>query len=383
MAYRKFKGDQLFIGNSWAPANSVLITSDQGKIEAIVQEAEAGEDIQYLEGILCPGMINAHCHLELSHMKGKIPPNTGMVPFLLSVMSQRQDDLSEIQSAMQLADNAMYASGIVAVGDICNTTHSLQVKQNSSIRYHNFIEASGFTGALAAQRFKQAGSLYQSFHEIGGTTIVPHAPYSVSPELFQLIDQAEPNSIRCMHNQESLAEESFFITGQSALRDLYATIGVDIGFYQPPGTSSLKAVLPFLLNCKNLLLVHNVTTSEEDLQWMTQATSNNTPAVYFCLCPNANQYINQAIPSPAVLRTNQNKLVLGTDSLASNYQLSITEEINSLLATYPHLKMEQLLQWATLNGAKALQMEDQLGSFERGKTPGIVQIRQTQSYRIL
>jgi cytosine/adenosine deaminase-related metal-dependent hydrolase len=378
MAYRKFKGDRLFIGNSWAPDRSVLITTEKGRVETILPEEEAGNDIEQLEGIICPGFINAHCHLELSHLHHQIPPHTGMVKFLLSVMNLRGTPLETIQEAMKLADQSMYDSGIVAVGDICNTDQSLALKQNSTIRYYNFIEAMGFVAAGAPQRFEAARELTRRFGETGPASLVPHAPYSVSPELFQLINQS-PAPVRCMHNQESKAEAGFFLHGDSDLRELYRAIGVDLSFFNPPGSSSLAAVLPWLSNCEHLMLVHNVTTSPEDLDLLSRFPSE----VFFCLCPNANEYINQSAPPLHLLEAKPDHIVLGTDSLASNYQLSITEEIKSIRKTYPTIPLERLLQWATLNGARALKMDGELGSFEKGKTPGVVQLHEDQSRRII
>ena len=380
MAYRKFQGTKLFTGNSWAPEDSVLIISSTGTVEAILPPADAGEDILRVEGILCPGFINAHCHLELSHMLAQIPPRFGMVPFLLQVMTRRQAAIETIGEAMLRADQQMQEEGIVAVGDICNTLHSLDLKRKSPIRYHNFIETSGFTGTAAPNRFEQARSLWEKFNGIGPSSIVPHAPYSVSPELFQQIRQSNPDALLTMHNQESIAENDFFQTGVSPLRELFAAIGVSIDFFQPPGCSSLQAVAPFFRNTEKLILVHNVTTSQEDLDFLEQQA---VKAVYFCLCPGANQYINQAMPPEFLLRSHVDQIVLGTDSLASNYQLSITEEMKLLAADFPEIPMEHLLQWATLNGAKALNMDTTLGSFEKGKTPGLIALTNWKAKRLL
>jgi cytosine/adenosine deaminase-related metal-dependent hydrolase len=380
MSYRKFKAAQIFTGNSWAPPESVLITSENGQIETIIPTAEAGEDILELDGILCPGFVNAHCHLELSHMKGRIPPSIGMVPFLLQVMSNRMAAAGEIEIAMQAADQEMWQSGIVAVGDIANTTDSLSIKTTSRIHYHTFIECSGFTGSAASLRFDQAKKTRDVFSKIGPAGIVPHAPYSVSPELFKLITNNDSDAILSMHNQESVAEEDFFLKGHSAMNDLYKAIGVDIDFFQAPLTTSIQAVFPYLKNSRKLILVHNLTTSDEDLNYIK---TEGGPSVYFCLCPSANKYINEKLPPVELLKSHTNTILLGTDSLASNYQLSITEEMKLLAASFPALMMGELLQWATLNGAKALDMEHTLGSFEKGKMPGIVQLQNWKSKRLL
>ena len=97
--------------------------------------------------------------------------------------------------------------------------------------------------------------------------------------------------------------------------------------------------------------------------------------MYFCLCPNANVYISNKLPDINLFVRNQCNIVLGTDSLASNDQLSILEEINTLQKAYPDLSLSEMLKWATSNGAKALKIDDKYGSFEKGKTPGVVLIQ--------
>lgn len=380
MAYRKFRGTKLFTGKSWAPEDSVLITLPGGQVEAIVPASEAGEDIQAIEGILSPGFINAHCHLELSHMKSQIPPHTGMVPFLLRVMTNRQAAIETIQESIYLADQQMQKEGIVAVADICNTLHSLETKKSSPLQYHSFVEVSGFIGNTAQNRFDQGRAAWEKFREFGPASIVPHAPYSVSPELFRLINEFDPGCLLSIHNQESKAENDFFLTGQSALRDLYTAIGVNIGFFQPPQTTSLQAVLPYMNPANKLILVHNVLTSMDDLVCLEKHPVADT---YFCVCPGANQYINQSMPPRFLLDDQVEKIVIGTDSLASNYQLSITEELKLLADFYPEIPMSHLLQWATMNGAMALNMDKKLGSFEKGKTPGVIALNNWQVTRLL
>src|SRR5437773_459481 len=90
MAYKKFQADQLFSGHELLSGDHVLIMSEHGKIEDIVLEVNAGDDIQKLQGILSPGFINCHCHLELSHLKNVIPPGTGLIEFLCSVVTKRE-----------------------------------------------------------------------------------------------------------------------------------------------------------------------------------------------------------------------------------------------------------------------------------------------------
>lgn len=387
--YRKFSADHLFTGYQLLEAGNVLITDGAGKIIEIVAAEEAGDDVQQFNGMLCPGFINAHCHLELSHMKGCIPEKTGLVDFVFKVISERHFSDEEILSAIEKADNDMFKNGIVAVGDICNTAFTIPQKQQSKLRYHNFIEASGFPASIAENRFKRSFDLYSQFEKSpAGISIVPHAPYSVSPELFRLIDAFPNNNVLTIHNQETAAENELFEKGTGDFLRLYEKLGIDISCYKPSGKTSLRTYLPYLKNYQSLILVHNVFTNAADTDFEKNHTAGmiHQPSVFYCVCPNANLYISDMLPGTISIThppsgftaadgvTNR---VLGTDSLASNHQLSILEEMKTLQQHYPALTTETLLQWATINGARALQMDGELGSFEKGKKPGVVLIEHT------
>ena len=375
MEYNKFRGDFLFNGKTLLDSNNVLITNKEGVVIDIVSINDAGEDVQTFDGILTPGFINCHCHLELSHMKGLIPEHTGLVPFILSILQQRHATEDEIFTAMQQADEAMLHSGIVAVGDISNNALSIPQKQKSKLQYHNFIEVSGFSPAIAQMRFETALTVYNTFKTNfpSSTSLVPHAPYSVSKELFGLIDSLENNPLSSIHNQETPDENEFFISGEGKFNLLYETIGVDIKpFYKLTGKTSLQSVLPLISKPKKLLLVHDTFTSQKDID--TLKGLSPAQKTIFCLCVNANLYIENKLPPIDLFLQNNSTIVLGTDSLASNHQLNIFSEIITISQHFPNIPLQSILQWATINGAKALGMDDSLGSFQIGKKPGVVNI---------
>ena len=125
-----------------------------------------------------------------------------------------------------------------------------------------------------------------------------------------------------------------------------------------------------LADAEKVLLVHNTFTKEEDVEFVKKTRPGDS--VFFCLCINANQYIEVSIPPVDMLRKHRCSIVLGTDSLASNWSLSILDEMKTIQKNFKGVAIEELLTWATYNGARALQMKDKLGSFEKGKQPGVV-----------
>jgi len=389
MSYRKFSADHLFTGHEWLSDNYVLITTPEGEVCDIVPATEAGTDIETFTGILSPGFVNCHCHLELSHMKGIIPEKTGMVDFLVRVIQQRNFSAEIIKEAIANAENSMLQNGIVAVGDICNTTDTIRQKKAGRLHYHNFIEAIGFIEATAEQRFEAARNVYDEFARLyrvpaESNSIVPHAPYSVSPRLFQLITHFPGNHLLTIHNQESKAETEFLEKGTGDFQQLFKALHIDISFYKPQGNRSLETYLPHFLPTQSVILVHNGNTSKEDLQFIADCRLP-IAALFFCLCPNANEYIGNALPDIDLLRQYQATITIGTDSLASNHQLSVLAELETIQNHYPHIELKELLTWATINGARALQLDNLLGSFEAGKQPGVLVINDklTEVTRIL
>jgi aminodeoxyfutalosine deaminase len=384
--YRKFTANNIFTGSNLLPAGNVLITDTAGLIKEIIPEKEAGDNVERLIGILTPGFINAHCHMELSHLKGVIPEKTGLVDFVYNIITQRHFAQETILAAIMTAETDMLQNGIIAVGDICNTTHSITQKQQQRLLYHNFIEVAGFVPAGATTRFETATETLHQFLSTAHcqwSSISPHAPYSVSPALFELLNNYPNNNLITIHNQETAAEDELYKTGTGDFLRLYEKLGIDISFFKHSGKSSLQTFLPHFKNNQSLILVHNVTTSKEDIDFVKLRMSNiELPSVFYCLCPNANQYISNIIPNVNRLIENGCNIVLGTDSLASNHQLSILEEMKTLQQHFPQLELQTLLQWATFNGAKALQMEGKLGSFEKGKQPGIVLIENTNDLQL-
>jgi cytosine/adenosine deaminase-related metal-dependent hydrolase len=143
-----------------------------------------------------------------------------------------------------------------------------------------------------------------------------------------------------------------------------------LDFFEPTGLSSLQSVLPIFKNANTSILVHNSFTNSDDIA----AVKKQMPNTFWCLCPNANQYIEQTMPPVELLRTNTANIIVGTDSYASNWSLNIVDELKTIQQHHQQIPLEEMLGWATLNGARALQMDKHLGSFEKGKKTGVVLI---------
>lgn len=381
MSPMKLTADRIFDGNQFLQEDMVLIVNTSGKIIDLIKPEDAGDDVRHLSGMLLPGFVNTHCHLELSHLKGLIARSTGLVGFLSEVVGKRSFPKETIHEAMILAEQEMYQHGIQAVGDICNTTDSLDVKAASRMYWYNFIEVLSSRDELSNQRINHFTEVRDRFRAhsdplIPGhgfqASLAPHAPYSVSPLSFQKINESTAGEVVSLHSQESSAEELLYRYGTGPFTDFFRLIGLSENPIPVTGTSSLQAVLPHFNNRQRIILVHNTCTTENDLRFAQSMASERNLGLYFCLCPNANLYIEERLPPVEMLMQENCNIVLGTDSLASNDELSIASEIRTIHRAFPSIPLENVLKWATSNGASALGMEQLVGTLAPGKNPGIL-----------
>jgi len=371
---RLFTADQIHDGKGWLPAGSVIEVTPAGIIAGVHDEDIPGHK-EHLPGILVPGFVNTHCHLELSHLKGAVPEHTGLIPFLQTIPAQR-NNFSEAQkkAARHAAYNELVDNGVIAVGDIANSKETLDIRLLDQLHLHTFVECIGFTEQFARARLDYSLDVLAAFagqessEQVLRQSVIPHAPYSVSATLFRLINEAAPGSLLSIHNQESLAEDEFYKAKTGNVLDLLAGLGIDPAFFEPSGKSSLQSYLTAFSPSHAMILVHNTYTPAEDILF----AEGLFPSLSWCLCPNANRYIENTLPDVPMLKKRATNICIGTDSLASNHRLSVFHELCTLKQYFPELEWEELLRWGTLNGARALQLDTITGSFEPGKKPGLV-----------
>ncbi|MCB9283644.1 MAG: amidohydrolase family protein [Lewinellaceae bacterium] len=369
---RKITADLLLPVNGEPIPEGVVVVDETGKILEISTRSEhdpASLDVH--PGVLIPGFINTHCHLELSHMKGRVDTGTGLLPFLVSVVSFRDIAMDEILDAIEKADREMYENGIVAVGDISNKADTALIKERSPLRYYTFVEMFDFMQDQNAQ--KTFDSYYEVFEKQSGNgknkkSCVPHAPYTVSPYLFELIRNTNPDDCTVsIHNQETVHEDEFFLHKSGGFIGFMASFKVTLDHFEATEKTSIHYALEHMSRHNRTLFVHNTQTGPDDIR-AAQAWNPNT---FWATCPNANLYIENRMPFYKHFIDEKAKMTIGTDSLTSNWQLSVLEEMKTIARYQSYVPFEELLRWATINGAEALGFEEKLGSLEVGKTPGV------------
>ncbi len=373
---RKISATYIFPGNSAPLKNGILICEDDGTITSLKDtkgKLKEEQGLEYYNGIVVPGFVNCHCHLELSYMKGRISEKTGIGGFIGEINRLRNSYFEDVDRAFEDAVSLLWSTGTVVVGDVSNSMQTLELKKQGKLFYHTFVEAYGFLPSRAEKSFYLACYTERIFRENGlRASVVPHSPYSVSEPLFLKIAQkaAVEGSILSIHNQESKSEEKFFRNGTGPIAShMKNNLKIDISGWKPTGESSLHSTMKYLPYENPLLLVHNTFTSKEDVGLIKKYRSpDNT---YFVLCPNSNLYIEDHLPPLPLFISEKLNICIGTDSLASNHQLSVLDEMITLQLHFPEVSLTELVKWASLNGALALKTEDFSGSFHPGKKPGI------------
>ncbi len=369
---RYLNAEIIFSDNqTWGPTY-VLVLDDENKVlEISTKDQVPNEQIEQFNGWIIPGLVNAHCHLELSHMKGMIPTGTGLTQFIRNVVERRSEDETQLQQAIINADKEMLQQGIVAVGDISNRSDTFETKRRSALNYYTFLEVFDFfQGDKSQDVFFNAEKLLSKYPKQSNCriSISPHAPYSCSPELFDLVDSYYENkkAILSIHNQETVQETLMFKDKTGDIVHLFESYGIDLSSFPANEKDSIDYLMEVVDPSLQLLLVHNTCTKASQIQ----AAEKQFDHLFWVTCPSANLYIENRLPDYEIFDTMKVKMCVGTDSLASNWRLDVWEEMKTIYKFNSYLAPNHILNWGTINGAHALQWEDELGSFEAGKNPG-------------
>lgn len=318
--------------------------------------------VEHYSGILLPGMVNAHSHLELSYLKDKIEPQCGFAGFASSLSQLRGEfTLEQRLRAVDYWDAQMWQSGVQAVGDVCNGNSTLQIKSRSKIEYLDFLELFG----LSAESANSLDDLY-SEHRVYDIrcNYSPHSTYSLAKGAFSdVVSRSSAQLPISVHFMETPGELDLF-TGRGELSAWYKTRDFKVDFCDEHSPAS--RIINNISGDRKVLLVHNTCLRREDALRLVDHFGDNLTWV---LCPRSNKFISGLEPDLELLCSVGGRIALGTDSLASNADLSMADE---MLCFGGKVELETLLKWATVNGAEALGLAGRLGSIKKGSKCGLV-----------
>jgi cytosine/adenosine deaminase-related metal-dependent hydrolase len=368
---KRFSAQYIITNDGPSLKRSVITSEDDGTILSIEDTGgnlEEKHSVEFHNGIIIPGFVNCHCHLELSHMKGLVEPGGSLGGFLTLINNKRTGAYDTLISSAESSDNYMYKEGISLCGDICNTSGSFGIKKESRIKYINLIEVFGINPEKAAGSMEEGLRVSEISEEMNiPWSLVPHSTYSMSLTLLQLLkEKSSGNKVTSIHFMESAGEKKFIENHSGELMEAYRKSG-----FIPPRLETVKSHVEAILNeitlSGNLILVHNTFVDRVTIRKLKERKN-----IFWCLCPDSNIYIENAIPPVDLLLEEDCDIVVGTDSLASNNKLSILGELKTLQLNFPSVSIEEMVRWATVNGAKALGEEDNFGKIKPGKKPGLL-----------
>ncbi len=322
-------------------------------VESGVEAVDREPTTEFYSGIMLAGFINAHCHLELSYLQNMMEPHAGFHTFASRIGAVRNTFTTEQRlSAMQRADLQMWHGGVAAVGDISNGMSSYEIKGESKIHYHTFAEVFGLN--------RVDYSNMEELLTMPNTSLTPHSTYSLNDNLFREIVAHHPTSPLSIHFMESDGEADLF-NGCGYLDAWYKSAGYEYDF-DHYGSPAERLVASTESN-RSLLLIHNCCVTQRDIDIIM---GHFTAPIYWVVCPRSNEYISSLRPPLELLRRNGLNICVGTDSLASNYSLDMVEELRAM----GDVPLVERLDWATRQGAAALQLDD-FGDIEVGKRGGV------------
>jgi cytosine/adenosine deaminase-related metal-dependent hydrolase len=324
------------------------------------------------DAVLTPGLINAHTHLELSALRGKVPGGRGFVPWVEGMLVARdrlaaEQDLESIDAAV----GELLRTGTVAVGEVGSSLAPVEPLGTAPLLGRVFHEVYGM-GAAGEQRLRDADAIRErkrpGWPDNLGYSVAPHTLYTLGPELVRalLARARDAGALTTLHLAEHPAERKFLADGGGPFARFLESKGANLAEFSPPGTDPVRYAESLGALSPDVLCVHLADARPDELE---RVASAGAPVA---LCPRSNLHISVKLPPLLDILDAGLRPALGTDSLASCASLDVLEEARTLAERFPTVPARTLLAMLTSWGAAALRLDDRLGTLAPGKSPGVV-----------
>ena len=354
--------------------NGFVEMEDDGTVVRTGVCADPAAEPVFYDGALAPGFVNAHCHVELSYLKGQFRKGTGMAGFIDQINEMRDNkSMEEKVQDLTAAMDSLWEQGVVAMADISNCADSFAVKARHPMYTRTFLEVFGTEPEDCDAVMEGVRKLKEVANGYGiDAAPTPHACYTMSPELVTAVSvEGLKSGFLSFHSEETEEEEEMLKYGSGKMWENRVKAGMSV----PPvtGKSSLLYFIDRLLAGRpapfdeHILLVHECCLDQEGVD-AAKAVMNHP---FVAVCPLSNLFIHNALPPIDLMRRNGLKVCVGTDSLSSNDDLNIVDELYCLQRNFPEVPLGELLTWASRNGAEFL-AKPEFGTLEPGKRPGLV-----------
>lgn len=381
MSLRGFEADFVFRA---VPGEGVLragavVLDGAGRVVAAGSATDlraAHHDAQWqrLPGLLMPGLVNAHVHLELSALRGQTRSGGGFGPWVTSMIEARDRLVPERDlEAIEAAVSELLRHGTVAVGEVSNVLAAVEALGTAPLLGRVFHEVFGMT-ALAARTMRemaeQQRAAIQRWPAQLSHVLSPHTLFSLHPSQAQALVGAarEAGTVTSLHLAEHAAERAYLADGTGPFAAFLKQRGASPADWSPPALDPVAYAAQLELLGPHLIAVHMADGRRSEFE---QLAASGTRLV---LCPRSNLFIELKLPPLNLILEAGFEPGLGTDSLASNTTLDVLAEASALRDRFPQVPGETLLRMATRGGAEALGLSHRVGSLEAGLTPGLLQL---------
>lgn len=360
-----------------APIHRGSVSIENGRVAGVDDRAPAGS-IDLRNVAILPALVNAHTHLELSYLQGRVPPTDRFLDWIRTVMAARREypDVADprILDAARAAIAAARASGTGLLGDISNTLVTARLLRAAAMPAQVFYELLKFNAADPVSMAREARAKANAAADGGGVrvSLAPHAPYSVAPGLFAAIRadlDANPGQVSTVHLGESPEELEFVRRGTGPWRVLLEELGVWSDQWEPPGTSPVEYLERLGFLDRRVLAVHGVQFDGDDLDRL------RSRGMTVVSCPRSNQHVGVGAPPLEAFYAMDVHVAFGTDSLASAPDLNLFSELAEARRLAPRVPARALLQSATCRGAVALGFGDEFGTIAPGTRAALIAVR--------
>ena len=309
------------------------------------------------EAVLIPGLVNAHTHLDLTGSADSIQRTPKFTDWIFQIVGKRNP--STVEPSVREGVQQSLAGGATTVGDIDGTGASAQILQDTPIRKVVFFEVLGFSGERAAMGLTRLATYLGTSlapDSLLTPALSPHAPYSTSADIYR---QCVASGLSvCTHIAETKEELEFLSNGTGAFLDYLEAFGISTAGWRAPQLTPVQYMETLGVLQKDSVLVHCNYLTDVDITLMADSGAS----VVFC--PRSHHYFYHTDHPILRLLDKRINVAIGTDSLASNWSLSLLDELKFLARTQPCIRPETLFDMVTCNGVKALGLA-QVGRLEK------------------